>query len=44
MFFYGCFFVGSAVIRPVWAPARRSWVRSGPSAVSDAIMADGIEQ
>ena len=38
------FFVGSAVIRPVGAPARRSWARPGPSAVSDAFTADGIEQ
>ena len=39
-----CFFVGNAVIHPVGAPARRSWARPGPRAVSDAFMADGIEQ
>ena len=39
-----CFFVGNGVIRPVGAPARRSWARPGPSAVSDAFMADGVEQ
>ena len=43
-FFVAFFFVGSAVIRPVGAPARRSWARPGPSAVSDAFKADGIEQ
>ena len=41
---FACFFVGSAVIRPVGAPARRSWARPGPIAVSDAVMADEIEQ
>ena len=34
---------GSAAIRPVAAPARRSWARPGPSAVPVAFMADGIE-
>ena len=43
-FFFASFFVGSAVIRPVGAPAHRSWARPGPSAVSDAFMADGVEQ
>ena len=43
-FFFASFFVGCAVIRPVGAPARRSWARPGPSAVSDAFMADGVEQ
>ena len=43
-FFFASFFVGNAVIRPVGAPARRSWARPGPSAVSDAFMADGVEQ
>ena len=42
--FFACFFVGNAVIRPVGAPARRSWVRPGPRTVSDAFMADGVEQ
>ena len=42
-FFSACLFVGSAVIRPVGASARRSWARPGPSAVPDAFMADGIE-
>ena len=41
---FACFLVGRAVIRPVWAPARRSWVQPRPSAVSDAFMADGVEQ
>ena len=41
---FACFFVGSAVIRPVGAPAHRSLARPGPSAVSDAFMADGIER
>ena len=41
---FACFFVGSAVIRPVGDPARRSWAWPGPSAVSDAFMADGVEQ
>ena len=43
LFFSACFFVGSAVIRPVGAPARRSWVRPGPSAVPNTFMADGVE-
>ena len=43
-YYFACFFVGSAVIRPVGAPARRSWARPGPSAVLDAFMADGVEQ
>ena len=43
-FFHACLFVGSAVIRTVGAPAGRSWTRPGPSGVSDAFMADGIEQ
>ena len=43
-FFFAYFFVGNAVIRPVEAPARRSWARPGPKAVSDAFMADGVEQ
>ena len=38
-----CFFVGSAVIRPVGAPARRSWARPGPSAVPVAFIADEIQ-
>ena len=38
-----CFFDGSAVIRHVGAPARRSWVRPGPSAVPVVLVADGIE-
>ena len=42
-FFSACFFDGSAVIRPVGAPARRSWARPGPSAVPVAFVADGIE-
>ena len=42
--FFACFFAGSAVIRPVGAPARRPWARPGPSAVSDAFKADGVEQ
>ena len=44
IFFFACFFVGNAVIRPVGIPARRSWARPGPRAVSDAFMADGVEQ
>ena len=44
VFFFACFFVRSAVIRPVGAPSRRSWARPGPSAVSDAFMAGGVEQ
>ena len=43
-YIFACFFVGSAVIRPVGAPARRSRARPGPSAVADALMADGVEQ
>ena len=43
-FFFASFFVGCAVIRPVGAPARRSWARPGPRAVSDAFMADGVKQ
>ena len=39
-----CFLVGRPVIRPVGAPARRSWVRLRPRAVSDAFMADEVEQ
>ena len=42
-FFSPCFFDGSAVIRPVGAPARRSWARPGQSAVPVAFVADGIE-
>ena len=38
-----CFFDGSAVMRPVGAPARRSWARPRPSAVPVAFVADGIE-
>ena len=43
-FFFACFFVRSAVIRPVGGPARRSWARPGPTAVSDAFTADEVEQ
>ena len=42
-FFSTCFFGGSAVIRPVGTPARRSWVRPGPSAVPVAFVADRVE-
>ena len=42
-FFFPGFFDGSAVIRPVGAPARRSWALPGPSAVPVAFVADGIE-
>ena len=43
-FFLACFFLGSAIARPVGAPARRSWARPRPRAVSDAFMAEGVEQ
>ena len=38
-----CLFDGIVVIRPVGAPARRSWARPGPSAVPVAFLADGVE-
>ena len=40
---YTCFFDGTAALRPVGAPARRSWARPGPSSVPVAFFADGIE-
>ena len=39
-----CFVVASAVIRPVRAPARRSWARPAQIAVPVAFMADGTDQ
>ena len=42
-FFSTCFFDGNAVIRPVGAPARRSWAQPGPSAVPVAFLGGGSE-